>query len=270
MIAWDNIPEMMEKSGVNCFRLVQGSTKGGKGRAIKKLHEFKSEGEPGEAIAEFESIRGWYEGLPNVNMQAGTHESVNGNWSQANLWPMEGPEKENPGMMGMPKMYGMNNPLAMMTMMNNMGMINSDVMNAKLETQKAQFDYMTKMGEMEARLMENEKSIVPAKYDKWVDLIIAREMGMKPEELVALHQMYGQQGQNQPAALSGQEVQVETNPPAAPAAKKVYSDLQFAEIQTVIEGFEEKVPFSDFIGLLKAVQKDPEVIQKAKPFLNIK
>lgn len=268
MIAWADIPDMMEKSNINCFRLVQGSTKGGKGRAIKKLHEFKSEGDPAEAIEEFEAVKGWHEGLPNVNMQAGSHETVNGNWSQANLWPLEGPEKDNSTMTGMPNMRGMNNPMAMLMMMNSMGMVNSDVMKAKLETQQSQFDYMTKMSEMEGRLMENEKSLIPAKYDKFVDILIAREMGLKPDELIALHQMYGSGGQSQPAALSGQDVQVETDPVPA-AVKDGYTDQQFVEMQTMIEGFEKQLPFEKFIKLLKAIKNDPGLVDQAIGLLKL-
>lgn len=267
MIAWNNIPDMMENSKLNCFRLVQGSTKGGGRRNIRKLHEFKSEGDPSEAIAEFETVRGWYEGLPNVNMQAADHENITSNWSGAHLWPLEGPEKSNSTMPGMMGMGNMNNPMAMMMMMNNMGMVNREVMDTQINAKQTEYDYLTKLAEIEGRLADNEKSIIPSKYDKWVDLIIAREMGMKPEELIALHQMYGQG--NQPAALSGAEVQVETDAPAAPAAKKGYTDPQFVEMQTAIEGFEEKVPFGDFIALLKAISKDPTLVQQAKILLKL-
>lgn len=256
MISWDHIADMMEKSDLNAFRIMQGK---------RKIHEYKCEGTScGDAVSELEGIRGWFEGMPNLRIEAAKDGAVKAHWQNAHVWPLEGPPANATGMnrgMGM----GAMNPLQMLTMM--MGM-NEKVMNAKLEGQQKEFDFYTRMADLENKLASKDNSIIPEKYDKFVDLFIMRQMKMEPKELVALAQMYGPQAQA-PAALAGQPVEVETEAPAAqPAAVGQFTDQQVDEIQNVVEGIEKTVPFDTFIRLLKAVEKDPTLADKAVLLLN--
>jgi len=187
MIQFSQVPELIENSGLNCFKVTD--MKG------NKIIEFKGEDNTTEdALHKLEDLEPMLTSQGRFKIFADHWNSCKSNWTGSHQWTVEMPGYEGPSSgysvgRGFAGNMGMN-----MQMMQMMMDSNAKVSEMQLEKQREGFDYMRELDSLRGEIAETEKSIIPPKYDKWVDLLIMRQAKIKPEELMALGQVYGQGG----------------------------------------------------------------------------